>query len=317
MAQLVNFDKNADGVEVGLISLTNGQTTQWYAKEVCDYYQDWFSPVQKPLGWTLDVLVICGHGREGSDKIATDDGQRIILEEVAAEIQRNGIRTRRVILNSCQAGDGGSNPSTSMANKLSMLLGGVKTYGPVESIQRFDPKGRFYFQAKYHWNRYAMGSMQPLGEMTLQDLLDHVMNETDQAEPRRPRRKPQDESSHRIPQHRGSGRPQRSLQGPGMVISGMPSLIQHSHCGNGGMALPPVQQFGQGTIPLHALPVHPQGAIALHHQPMVMPHSQGAISVHHSPVVTMLPAHHQVYAQMPTPQGTQGPPLHHQHHLRR
>jgi hypothetical protein len=178
-ARFVDFDKDEDGVEVGLLTLTNGKTSEWYTESVVDHTHNYFDPLNEPLGWKLDVLIVCGHGRAGGTHLATDEHTKVSLEELAAFIGAN-MKVKRILLNACHAGDSGKTPGNSFANKLSKLVNAT-TYGPVESIQRADLKGKFYHDKKYHWNRYKDNHKSELGEHTLSEFIPFVLHHREMA----------------------------------------------------------------------------------------------------------------------------------------
>jgi len=172
--RFVDFDKDEDGVEVGLLTLTNGKTSEWYTESVVDRTHNYFDRIDEPLGWKLDVLIICGHGRAGGTHLATDEHTKVSIEELAEFIGAN-MKVKRILLNACHAGDSGNKAGSSLANKLSKLVNAI-TYGPVESIQRADNKGKFYHDKKYHWNRYKDNAKSELGEHTLSEFIPYVLH---------------------------------------------------------------------------------------------------------------------------------------------
>lgn len=178
-ARFVDFNKDTDGVEVGLITLTNGKTSAWYTESVVDYSTCYFEQLEKntPLNWKLDVLVICGHGRTSGNSLKSDGSQKATLEELATFIENN-MTVKKILVNACHGGDSGDDPGSSFANKLSKRLG-VICYGPVESIARADSKGKFYNKKTYNWNRFNKNKEKYLGEHSLDEMIPYVLHGRD------------------------------------------------------------------------------------------------------------------------------------------
>lgn len=182
--RFVKFDKSTDGVEVGVVSFTMGKTSSWYAESVADFYHDYHGAIEAakkanssppPLQWSLDTLILCGHGSVGGNGISNDTGVKVKTDEIAAFVKTNMIKLNQVLVNCCHGADSGGKPGNAFADKLGKALG-VPTFGAIESINRLDNKGKFYNATEYHWRKFDNGVETDLGVHNLQQLLRFVLH---------------------------------------------------------------------------------------------------------------------------------------------
>lgn len=173
MASDLGIDKANDGISIGLLSMTDGKTSHWYARNLADVAHNFFDPLDKPLGWELKLLIVCGHGRSGGTRITGVDGHCVELHTLAAFIKAN-IKVDKVLLNVCHGGDSGGVPGESIGNTLSKELG-CRVYAAEEAVAAFNGADlHFYNSHEYHWNRYVDNSKAPLGKKTLEGILEWI-----------------------------------------------------------------------------------------------------------------------------------------------
>lgn len=174
MAAGFSIDKASDGISIGLITLTDGKTSAWYARNLADWSHNYFESLEKPLEWDLKLLIICAHGHAGGRSLkGSGDGQHVGVDELSAFIKAN-MRVDKVLLNVCHGGDSGGVPGESFGNHLSKALG-CRVYGAVEAVAGYNEHSlHFYNSHEYHWHRYADGGRADLGVKTLESMLAWV-----------------------------------------------------------------------------------------------------------------------------------------------
>lgn len=167
-------DKATDGINIGLVTFTDGKTSAWYARNLADCAHSYFEKLEKPLDWELKLLIVCGHGRAGGRSLrGAEADQHVSIDELAAFIKAN-IRVDKVLLNVCHGGDSGGVPGESLGNLLSKALG-CRVYAAEEDVEAFNGHSlHFYSSREYHWHRYADNARALLGPKTLEGMLEWV-----------------------------------------------------------------------------------------------------------------------------------------------
>jgi hypothetical protein len=158
----LHIEKATDGIAIGFITLTDGKTSAWYSHNLADVSHKYFDPLEKPLGWDVKLLIICGHGRSGGKRLKGENGDIVELEALAAFIKAN-IKTEKILLNVCHGGDSGEVPGESIGNHLSNAVG-CRVYAAVENIAAFNGRDLHFYRSKeYTWHRYLDNSKADIG----------------------------------------------------------------------------------------------------------------------------------------------------------